>query len=118
MKRGCSLCADKRVESNSCFSLSYGKRFRITYLNIQKRITEIYRKNCGPDSSVGMATGYGLDSLGIESRRGRDFSHLSRPVLGSTQPSVEWVPGLSGGKERPGREADLSHPSSAVVKKE
>jgi hypothetical protein len=35
----------------------------------------------GPGSVVGIATGYGLDRPGIESRWGRDFSHLSRPTL-------------------------------------
>jgi len=48
-------------------------------------------------SSVGVATGYGLDGVGIESQWRRDFSHLSRRTLGSTQPSVQWVPGLSLG---------------------
>jgi hypothetical protein len=51
----------------------------------------------GPDSSVGIATGYGLDDQGIESRWGRDFSHTSRPVLWSTQPPVQWGPGLFWG---------------------
>jgi len=73
--------------------------------------------SCGPCSSVGIATGYGLDGPGMECRWGRDFPHLSRPALGPTQPPVQWVPGLSLGKERPGRDTNPSPPSSAVVKK-
>ena len=34
-----------------------------------------------------------------------------------TLPPVQWVPSLSRGKERPGRDADPSPPSSAVVMK-
>ena len=51
----------------------------------------------GRDSSVGMATRYGLDGPGIESRWGRDFPHLSRPALGPTQIQLQRVPGLSRG---------------------
>jgi hypothetical protein len=63
---------------------------------------------------VGIETGYGLDGPGIESRWGRDFLHIFRPALGPTQPPVQWVPGLSRSKERPGRNADPTPPSSAV----
>ena len=69
---------------------------------------------CGPGRVVCIATGYGLDGPGIESRWERDFPHPSRPALGATQPPVQWVPCLSRGKERPGCDADPSHPSGAV----
>jgi hypothetical protein len=56
-------------------------------------------KNVGRDSSVGIATRYGLDGPGIESRWGQDFPHPSRPALGPTQPPIQWVLGLfPGGK--------------------
>jgi hypothetical protein len=49
------------------------------------------------DGVVGIATRYWLEGPGIESRWGRDFPHLSRPVMRPTQPPVQWVPGLSQG---------------------
>ena len=64
----------------------------VTGLNIN-----IYLCVCGPVSVVGIATAYGLDGPGIESRWGRDFPHLSRPILRPTQPPVQWVTGLSRG---------------------
>jgi len=60
-------------------------------------ITSEFCSTRGPGSVVGIGTGYGLDGTGIESRWGRDFSHLSRTPLRSTQPPVQWVPGLSRG---------------------
>ena len=79
-------------------------------------ISTFYFTRCGPGSSVGIATGYGLDGPAIEFRQGWDFPHLSSPALGPTQPPVQWVQGLSWGKEQLGRDADHSPPSSAVVK--
>ena len=37
----------------------------------------------GRDSSVGIATRYGLECPGIETRWGRNFPHQSRPALGT-----------------------------------
>jgi len=65
-----------------------------------------------------LATDYELD--GPESNLGGDeIFRPSRLVLGSTQPPVKWVPGLSRGyKVRPGRAADHSPTSSAAVMEE
>jgi len=69
----------------------------------------------GRDRSVGIATSYGLDGPGIESRLGARFSALvqtgpeAHPVfytMGSgSVPGVKW----------PGRDFDHSPPSSAEV---
>jgi hypothetical protein len=51
----------------------------------------------GRDSIIGMATCYGLEGPGIESRWGWNFPHSSRPSLGPTRPPVQWEPGLLPG---------------------
>ena len=70
----------------------------------------------GRDRSVSIATSYGMDRPGIESRWDRDFPHPSRPALGPTQPLIQRVPGLSQGVKRPGRRVNQPPPSSAEVK--
>jgi hypothetical protein len=49
------------------------------------------------DSAVGIATRYGLDGPGIESRWNTDFLHLSISTLQPTQPPIRWAPGLFRG---------------------
>ena len=80
------------------------KRYKLNWLHVTRmnsnRMTKIMltcRPNVRRDSSVGIATGYGLDGPGIKSRCGREFPHLSRPTLGPTQPPVELVPGIYRG---------------------
>jgi hypothetical protein len=68
-------------------------------------------------SVVGIATRYGLEGQGIESRYWRDFTYPSRPTLGPTQPPIRWGTGsFPGGGETAGR--GVKHPlqSSAEVK--
>ena len=45
------------------------------------------------DSSVDIATRYGLNSSGIEARWGQDFPRPSTPALGLTQLPIQWLPG-------------------------
>jgi len=73
----------------------------------------------GPGSVVGIATGYGLDGPGIESRWGARFSAPVQTGPETHPASCTMATGsFHGGKERPGRDADPSPPSSAVVMKE
>jgi hypothetical protein len=76
-----------------------------------------YCNVCGPGSVVGIATGYGLDGPGIESRWDEIFRTCPDRPWGplSLFYNGYWV--FPGGKERPGRDADPSPPSSAVVMK-
>jgi len=73
----------------------------------------------GPGSSVGIATGYGLDGLGIESHWRARFSASVQTGPGTHPASCTMGTGyFLGGKEWSGLDADHSPPSSAVVKKE
>jgi len=56
-------------------------RLRVSISNCDIAFISPHSLLCRPGSSVGIATGYGLDGPGIESRWGRDFPHLSRWAL-------------------------------------
>jgi hypothetical protein len=68
----------------------------------------------------GIVLGYRLDDQGFKSWQGLGiflFTTMSRPVLGTTQPPIQWVPGsLSLRVKWLGHEADHSPLSSAEVK--
>ena len=70
----------------------------------------------GPGGAVGIATGYGLDGPGIESRwEGDIFRTCPDQPWGPPSLLYNWYRVFPGGKERPGRDADPSPLSSAVV---
>jgi len=70
----------------------------------------------GPGSSVGIATAYGLDGPGIESRWGEIFRTCPEKPWGPHSLLYNGYRVFPGGKVRPGRDADPSPPSSARAK--
>jgi hypothetical protein len=76
--------------------------FITSYINRNRRT--------GRDSSVGIATRYGLDGPGIESLWGRDFPQPFRPALEPMQPPVQWVQGLFPGGKAAGAWGFPPHP--------
>jgi len=70
----------------------------------------------GRDSSVGIATRYGLNGPRIESRWGRDFPHLPRQTLWPNHPHIQWISGLFPLGKAVGRGVDQPPPSNAEIK--
>ena len=75
-----------------------------------------YQKG-GAGRSVGIATGYGLDGPGIEFWWGEIFRTCPDRPWGPPSLLYKGYGVFPWDKERPGRDADTSPPSSAVVMK-
>ena len=87
--------------SSKClyFRIFFNFSFMVTvFFKLKEfRITAMFLDNfCGPGSSVGIATEYGLDGRG-SNPGGDEIFRPFRPALGPTQPPVKWVPRLSRG---------------------
>ena len=92
---------------NICCRLTSVVRLNLMQCLSKKHISCTYSATCGPGSSVDWLR---AGRSGIESRWWRNFPYLSRPTLGTNQPPVKWVPGLSPGVKN-GRGVTLtSHP--------
>jgi len=66
----------------------------------ERHVPIVYR-----DSLVDISTHYGLDRPGVESgwEVRNSATVQTRTTLGTNQPPIQWVPGLSRGVKRPGR---------------
>ena len=78
------IVREKVNQQHSCHRIVYLRKIILPY--------------GGPGSVDGIATAYGLDGRGIESRWGRDFPHQSRPAMRPAQPPGKWLPGFSRGQ--------------------
>jgi hypothetical protein len=74
----------------------------------------LHKSKVSWNSAVGIATGYGLDGPGIESRWGNIFRTCSARPWNYPASYAMGIESFSGVK-RPGRDADPSAASSAVV---
>jgi hypothetical protein len=85
---------------------------------IQINSVKWYHTDRGPSSVVGIATSYGLDGQGNESRGGEIFRNCPDRPWGPPSLLYNGYRVFSGGVEWPERDADPSPPSTAVVIKE
>jgi hypothetical protein len=95
------------INNNLNILQQVSKKYSVRYLDVS-----------GPDSVVGITTGYGLDDPWIESRWGEISRTCPDRPYGPPSLLYNGHRIFPGGKERPGRDADPSPPSSAVVMKE
>ena len=88
--------------------------FVLTHLHLAFRYPFCNSITSGPRSVVGIATDYGLDGPGIESWWGEIFHTCPDRPWGPPSLLYNGYRVFPGGKERPGRDADPSPPSSVA----
>jgi hypothetical protein len=71
-------------------------------VNIKNIIIISYSIYLRCDSPIGIGIRFWLYDPGIESRWWQEFPQLSRPLLGPTQPPMQWVPASFPGSEESG----------------
>jgi hypothetical protein len=74
--------------------ISQSVRLHVTLFKGLELVSVVLCISWGRDSVVGIETRYWLDRSGIKFRCGQDIPLPSRPALGPTQPTIQWVPGL------------------------
>jgi hypothetical protein len=90
--------------------------FIVPVLTLSRRTVCMYI--CGPGNSAGIATDYGLEGPGIESRWGEIFRTCPDRPWGPPSLLYNGYRVFPEGKVRPGRDAVHSPPSSALVMEE
>ena len=80
-------------------------------------ISKCFNEWLGPGIVAGIASGYGMDGPEIESRWGRGFPTCPDRSCGPPSLLHNGYRRFPGVKERLGRDADPSTPSSAMVMK-
>jgi hypothetical protein len=99
----CSFCVHSEMNTTEWLI----QRFAVYRLQSPTELFMNYkRRGCGPGSSVGTATGYGLDGPGIESRWGRDFCTFPDRPWGPPSLLYNGYRVFPGGRKRLGRDAD------------
>ena len=101
---------------SSPYTLSWNGQGQILHTYKQNTILTKYKTTYKDrDSSVGIATRYGLDGPGIESRWGPRFSAPGQTGPGAHPASYIMGTGSFPGVKRPGRGVDYPPPSNVEV---